>query len=119
MDKCEFVEEILNYINEEDYRIMINQVYFQGLVIPGLETGREDVKWRPDVDIVNNDFVLRIKSRKSQKYNFEIIFEALVKIAKEKKDSDSILSKVVEWEEHPELHSKIEAFFKKLEEKKE
>lgn len=58
MNECELVKKILNHMNAEDYKILINKVWFRGFWVPGIANQRSDKKWRPKVEFINNDVVL-------------------------------------------------------------
>ena len=44
-------------MNAEDYKILINKVWFRGFWVPGIANQRSDKKWRPKVEFINNDVV--------------------------------------------------------------
>lgn len=56
-------------MNAEDYKILINKVWFRGFWVPGIANQRSDKKWRPKVEFINNDVVLNRKIRKGGKHN--------------------------------------------------
>lgn len=51
-------------MNAEDYKILINKVWFRGFWVPGIANQRSDKKWRPKVEFINNDVVLDIQKQK-------------------------------------------------------
>lgn len=75
MNECELVKKILNHMNAEDYKILINKVWFRGFWVPGIANQRSDKKWRPKVEFINNDVVLNRKIRKGGKHNYELLIE--------------------------------------------
>lgn len=66
-------------MNAEDYKILINKVWFRGFWVPGIANQRSDKKWRPKVEFINNDVVLNRKIRKGGKHNYELLIEAMIK----------------------------------------
>ena len=41
-------------------------------------------KWRPKVEFINNDVVLNRKIRKGGKHNYELLIEAMIKMAEDR-----------------------------------
>lgn len=54
-------------MNAEDYKILINKVWFRGFWVPGIANQRSDKKWRPKSKFINNDVVLNRKNPKRWK----------------------------------------------------
>ena len=50
-------------MNAEDYKILINKVWFRGFWVPGIANLRSDMQWRPIVEFTNIDGVLNRKIR--------------------------------------------------------
>ena len=65
-------------MNAEDYKILINKVWFRGFWVPGIANQRSDKKWRPKVEFINNDVVLNRKIRKGGKHNYELLIEVFL-----------------------------------------
>lgn len=117
MNECELVKKILNHMNAEDYKILINKVWFRGFWVPGIANQRSDKKWRPKVEFINNDVVLNRKIRKGGKHNYELLIEAMIKMAEDRNDETYLLYNVVRWITDPDSHEEIEEYFNQLENK--
>lgn len=117
MNECELVKKILNHMNAEDYKILINKVWFRGFWVPGIANQRSDKKWRPKVEFINNDVVLNRKIRKGGKHNYELLIEAMIKMADDRNDETYLLYNVVRWITDPDSHEEIEEYFNQLENK--
>ena len=115
MNECELVKKILNHMNAEDYKILINKVWFRGFWVPGIANQRSDKKWRPKVEFINNDVVLNRKIRKGGKHNYELLIEAMIKMAEDRNDETYLLYNVVKWITDPDSHEEIEEYFNQLE----
>lgn len=115
MNECELVKKILNHMNAEDYKILINKVWFRGFWVPGIANQWSDKKWRPKVEFINNDVVLNRKIRKGGKHNYELLIEAMIKMAEDRNDETYLLYNVVKWITDPDSHEEIEEYFNQLE----
>ena len=104
-------------MNAEDYKILINKVWFRGFWVPGIANQRSDKKWRPKVEFINNDVVLNRKIRKGGKHNYELLIEAMIKMAEDRNDETYLLYNVVRWITDPDSHEEIEEYFNQLENK--
>lgn len=102
-------------MNAEDYKILINKVWFRGFWVPGIANQRSDKKWRPKVEFINNDVVLNRKIRKGGKHNYELLIEAMIKMAEDRNDETYLLYNVVKWITDPDSHEEIEEYFNQLE----
>lgn len=104
-------------MNAEDYKILINKVWFRGFWVPGIANQRSDKKWRPKVEFINNDVVFNRKIRKGGKHNYELLIEAMIKMADDRNDETYLLYNVVRWITDPDSHEEIEEYFNQLENK--
>lgn len=114
VNEQELVKNILKHICDEDYKILINKVWFRGFWVPGVANQRSNKKWRPEIKFINNDVVLGKRIRKGGKYNYELLMEAMVKMA-EGRNEDDLIYNALRWIKEPDSHQEIEEYFKKLE----
>lgn len=66
-------------MNAEDYKILINKVWFRGFWVPGIANQRSDKKGGQKSNLLITDVVLNRKIRKGGKHNYELLIEAMIK----------------------------------------
>lgn len=112
MKDIEFVKEVLGLLDEEDYRLVYNQACSRGFTVPGFSNKKRTNNI--PIALITRSGVLQAKGRRD-KYNYEILLEAMKSVALEKNDKNSILYDVKIWCEDTDSHEEIEKRINEIE----
>ncbi len=117
MTDCEFIKRVLLLLDEVDYKMIINEAYARGYVVPGFSNckGKKNKSTPPVSSAVGNK-TLNAKNKRGN-YNYEIIFDAIKIVAEKKENQNELLDFVIKWEEDGNSHDEIEKELLNFEEK--